>query len=174
MRPPSVYANLSCPAGCPCEVTGPLYGPSRRGPPGHDLAVPSRLDRGRHRRVAGLRSVHGAPPDPPLQPARGGRAWRPAPTGTATPGQPQAWRPHPPAADPAQGVDDRSADQRLGRPAPSPRALRPRGSGGASRGGGRLGARGDPDRDGVLAELHQQLAELPAGTVVLAEDETHV
>ena len=31
MRPPSVYANLSCPAGCPCEVTGPLYGPRRVG-----------------------------------------------------------------------------------------------------------------------------------------------
>ncbi len=86
-----------------------VWPPSRRGPPGHDLAVPSRLDRGRHRRVAGLRSVHGAPLDPPRQPARGGRACRPAPTGTATPGQPQAWRPHPPAADPAQGVGDRSA-----------------------------------------------------------------
>jgi hypothetical protein len=35
-------------------------------------------------------------------------------------------------------------------------------------------AKRDPDRDVVLAELHQQLAELPAGTVVLAEDETHV
>lgn len=29
MRPPSVYANRSCPAGCPCEVTDPLYGPHR-------------------------------------------------------------------------------------------------------------------------------------------------
>jgi hypothetical protein len=35
-------------------------------------------------------------------------------------------------------------------------------------------AKGNPDRDAVLAELHQQLAELPAGTVVLAKDETHV
>jgi len=28
---PSVYANLSCAAGCPCEVLGPLYGPHRQG-----------------------------------------------------------------------------------------------------------------------------------------------
>jgi hypothetical protein len=31
MRPSSVYANLSCPAGCPWEVTGPLYGPIASG-----------------------------------------------------------------------------------------------------------------------------------------------
>jgi hypothetical protein len=31
-----------------------------------------------------------------------------------------------------------------------------------------------PDRAQVLAALHQQLRELPAGTMVLAEDETHV
>jgi hypothetical protein len=28
---PSVYANLSGAAGCPCEVLGPLYGPHRQG-----------------------------------------------------------------------------------------------------------------------------------------------
>jgi transposase len=38
----------------------------------------------------------------------------------------------------------------------------------------RLVAKGDPDRDQVLAALHQQLRELPAGAVVLAEDETHI
>jgi transposase len=38
----------------------------------------------------------------------------------------------------------------------------------------RLVAKGDPDRDQVLADLHQQLAQLPAGAVVFAEDETHV
>jgi transposase len=38
----------------------------------------------------------------------------------------------------------------------------------------RLVARGDPDRDQVLADLHQQLNQLPPGAVVLAEDETHV
>ena len=38
----------------------------------------------------------------------------------------------------------------------------------------RLVAKGDPDRDQVLADLHQQLNQLPKGAVVLAEDETHV
>jgi hypothetical protein len=38
----------------------------------------------------------------------------------------------------------------------------------------RLIAKGDPDRDQILAELHQQLGDLPEGAVVLAEDETHV
>jgi transposase len=38
----------------------------------------------------------------------------------------------------------------------------------------RLVAKGDPDRDQVLADLHQQLNQLPEGAVVLAEDETHV
>jgi transposase len=37
----------------------------------------------------------------------------------------------------------------------------------------RLVAKGDPDRDQLLAELHQQLSDLPTGAVVLAEDETH-
>jgi Homeodomain-like domain len=64
--------------------------------------------------------------------------------------------------------------QRLGRPALSLRTLRRRVSEVATWRRPRLVAKGDPDRDVVLAELHQQLAELPAGTVVLAEDETHV
>jgi hypothetical protein len=38
----------------------------------------------------------------------------------------------------------------------------------------RLVARGDPDRDKVLAALRQQIAELPHGAVLLAEDETHI
>jgi hypothetical protein len=38
----------------------------------------------------------------------------------------------------------------------------------------RLVARGDPDRDQILADLHQQLSDLPDGAVVLAEDETHL
>jgi hypothetical protein len=37
----------------------------------------------------------------------------------------------------------------------------------------RLVANGDPDREQVLADLRQQLNQLPAGAVVLAEDETH-
>jgi len=38
----------------------------------------------------------------------------------------------------------------------------------------RLIAKGDPDRDQILADLHQQIRNLPDGAVVLAEDETHI
>jgi len=38
----------------------------------------------------------------------------------------------------------------------------------------RLIAKGDPDRDQILTDLHQQLRDLPDGAVVLAEDETHI
>ena len=31
MRPPSVYANPPCPAGCPCDLLGLLHGPHRVG-----------------------------------------------------------------------------------------------------------------------------------------------
>jgi hypothetical protein len=63
--------------------------------------------------------------------------------------------------------------QRLGRPAISLRTLhrrvrevacwRPR-----------LVAKGDPDRDQIIADLKQQIRDLPTGAVVLAEDETHI
>lgn len=38
----------------------------------------------------------------------------------------------------------------------------------------RLVARGDPDRDQICAELRVQVAALPPGSVVLAQDETHL
>jgi len=38
----------------------------------------------------------------------------------------------------------------------------------------RLVAKGDPDRDQILADLRQRLRDLPEGAVVLAEDETHL
>jgi len=38
----------------------------------------------------------------------------------------------------------------------------------------RLVAKGDPDRDRILASLREQVAGLPEGAVVLAEDETHI
>jgi hypothetical protein len=37
-----------------------------------------------------------------------------------------------------------------------------------------LVAKGDPDRDQVLADLRQSISDLPEGAVVLAEDETHI
>jgi len=62
----------------------------------------------------------------------------------------------------------------LGRPAISQRTLRRRVGEVACWRRPRLVARGDPDRDQVLADLHQQLRDLPEGAVVLVEDETHV
>jgi transposase len=62
----------------------------------------------------------------------------------------------------------------LGRPAMSLRTLHRRVREVACWRRPRLVAKGDPNRDQALAELHQQLAELPSGAVVLAEDETHV
>ncbi|HZM82340.1 MAG TPA: helix-turn-helix domain-containing protein [Candidatus Limnocylindrales bacterium] len=38
----------------------------------------------------------------------------------------------------------------------------------------RLVAKGDPDHDTICADVRQQIAALPAGSVVLAEDETHL
>jgi transposase len=38
----------------------------------------------------------------------------------------------------------------------------------------RLVAKGDPDRDQILADLRQTITELPEGAVVVAEDETHI
>jgi transposase len=64
--------------------------------------------------------------------------------------------------------------QRLGRPAISLRTLHRRTREVARWRRPRLVARGDPDRDQVLASLHQQLNQLPKGAVVLAEDETHL
>jgi transposase len=62
----------------------------------------------------------------------------------------------------------------LGRPQLSQRTLRRRVRQVAAWRRPRLAAKGDPDRDRVLAGLRQMLAELPDDAVVLAEDETHI
>ena len=64
--------------------------------------------------------------------------------------------------------------QRLGRLTMSMRTLHRRVGEVAAWRRPRLVAKGDPDRDQVLAALRQAIAELPQGAVVLAEDETHV
>jgi transposase len=64
--------------------------------------------------------------------------------------------------------------QQLGRPAISLRTLRRRVRDVACWRRPRLVAKGDPDRDQILASLRQTIAELPEGAVVLAEDETHI
>jgi transposase len=64
--------------------------------------------------------------------------------------------------------------QRLGRPTMSLRTLHRRVREVARWQRPRLVAKGDPDRDQVLAVLRQTIADLPDGAVVLAEDETHL
>jgi transposase len=64
--------------------------------------------------------------------------------------------------------------QRLGRPPMSQRTLHRRVRQVAAWRRPRLVARGDPDRDQVLADLRQAITGLPKGTVLLAEDETHL
>jgi SAM-dependent methyltransferase len=64
--------------------------------------------------------------------------------------------------------------QRLGRPAMSLRTLGRRVREVAGWRRSWLVAKGDPDREVVLATLRQTIAGLPDGAVVLAEDETHV
>ena len=64
--------------------------------------------------------------------------------------------------------------QRLGRPAMSLRTLHRRVGEVAAWRRPRLVARGDPDRDQILDDLHQQVRDLPTGAVLLAEDESHI
>lgn len=62
----------------------------------------------------------------------------------------------------------------LGRPKTSPRTVYRRVREQAAWRRPRLVAKGDPDRGRILAALRRQLSALPRGSVVLAEDETHL
>lgn len=62
----------------------------------------------------------------------------------------------------------------LGRPAISLRTVYRRLREQASWRRPRLVAKSDPDHDQIVAAVRQRVAELPAGSVVLAEDETHL
>jgi transposase len=64
--------------------------------------------------------------------------------------------------------------QQLGRPTISLRTLHRRVREVACWRRPRLLAKGDPDRDQILADLHHAIAELPTGAVLLAEDEAHI
>jgi transposase len=64
--------------------------------------------------------------------------------------------------------------QRLGRPLISLRTLHRRVREVAAWRRPRLVAKGDPNRDQTLADLQQQITDLPTGTVLLAEDEAHI
>ena len=173
MRPPRVHAKPACtatPAGCPCDVARLLHGPHRvaarlvmillscqRWPPaaiaellGYDPATVRRwIHRYNQQGVAGLE-------DRP----RGGRPRLGSPRLSERIrrllAEPKAWT-------------TGRLYQRLGRPTMSLGTLRRRVREVACWRRPRLVARGDPDRDKVLAALRQQIAELPHGAVLLAE-----
>jgi transposase len=170
-----VYADPTCPAGRLCDLLALLQGP-------HRIA---------YRLVMILLSHHGLPAatiagllgcDPATV-----RRWIHRYNTYGTDGlgdRPRAGRPRRGSARLGQRIRRLLAQPQawtigrlwaqLGRPAISQRTLRRRVRQVACWRRPRLVAKGDPDRDQVLAELHQQLRDLPDGAVVLAEDETHV
>jgi transposase len=175
MRPPSVYANPTCPAGCPCDLLGLLHGRHRvaarlvmillshHGLPAATIAELLACDASTVRRWIHRYNAHGVAGlgDRP----RAGRPRLGSPRLGRRIGRllarPTAWtigRLH----------------QQLGRPAISSRTLHRRVREVASWRRPRLIAKGDPNRAQVLADLHQQIRNLPQGAVVLAEDETHI
>jgi transposase len=175
MRPPSLYANRSCPAGCPCDVARLLHGPYRvgarlvmillscQGWPAAAIAELLGCDPATVRRWIHRYNIHGA-------------------SGLAD--RPRAGRPR--LGSPRLGARIRRLltlptawtiprlYRRLSGPAMSLRTLHRRVREVAAWRRPRLVAKGDPDRDQVLADLRQQLEDLPEGAVVLAEDETHL
>jgi transposase len=175
MRPPSVYAKRSCPAGDPCDLLALLHGPHRIGcrlvmillsHHGWSAATIAELlgcDPHTVRRWVHRYNTHGAhsladrprPGRPRLgSPRLGDRIGRLL-------AQPRAWT-------------IPLLHRYLGRPAISLHTLHRRVREVAAWRRPRLVAKGDPDRDQVLAALRQAIATLPQGAVVLAEDETHV
>jgi transposase len=175
MRPPSVYANPSCPAGCPCDVARLLHGPhrvgvrlvmillSQRGWPASAIAELLGCDPATVRRWIHRYNTHGT----------GGLGDQPR-AGRPRLGSPRLHqRIRRLLARPTAWTIGRLWSQ-LGRPAISQRTLRRRVREAASWRRPRLVAKGDPNREQVLTGLRQTIAELPQGAVVLAEDETHV
>src|SRR6266540_1573296 len=175
MRPPSVYANPSCPASDPCDLLRLLHGPhrlacrllmillSQQGLSAAQIAGLLGYDPSTVRRWIHRYQTHGTPglADRP-------RSGRPR-LGSPKLGQqilrllaqPKAWT-------------IPRLWQHLGRPAMSLRTLHRRVGEVAAWRRPRLVAKGDPDRDQILATLHQQITDLPPGAVLLAEDETHI
>jgi hypothetical protein len=170
-----VYAKRSCPAGDPCDLLALLHGPHRIGcrlvmillsQHGWSAATIAELlgcDPRTVRRWVHRYNTHGAH----------SLADRP-PTGPTPARQPTAGRSYPPAPGPAAGLDHPAATPVPGPPAISLHTLHRRVREVAAWRRPRLVAKGDPDRDQVLAALRQAIATLPTGAVVLAEDETHL
>jgi transposase len=175
MRPPSVYAKPSCPAADPCDLLGLLHGPhrvgcrlvmillSQQGQTATQIADllgydPSTVRRWIHRyHTQGTGGLTDRPRSgrPRLGSHRLGQRIR------RLLRQPKAWT-------------IPRLWQQLGRPSMSMRTLHRRVGEVAAWRRPRLVAKGDPDRDQVLDDLHHAIADLPTGAVVLAEDETHI
>jgi transposase len=175
MRPTSVYANPPCPAGDACDVLGLLYGPERVGLRlvmivlSHQRWTPTAIagllgcDPGTVRRWIHRYNRHGV---------------------TALADRPRSGRPRLGSTRLADRIRRLLTTPKawtigrlwatLGRPKLSLRTLHRRVREVACWRRPRLVAKGDPDRDQVLADLHTRLTALPAGAVVLAEDETHI
>lgn len=170
-----MYAKGSCPAGDPCDLLGLLHGPHRIGcrlvmillsQHGWSAARIAELlgcDPRTVRRWTHRYNRHGAhrlgdqprPGRPRLgSPRLGDRIGRLL-------AQPRAWT-------------IPLLHRYLGRPAISLHTLHRRVREVAAWRRPRLVAKGDPDRDQVLAALRQQIRDLPKGAVLLAEDETHL
>jgi len=164
MRPPSVYAKPSCPAHDPCDLLRLLHGPhriacrllmillSQQGWTATQIADLLGYDPSTVRRWIHRYQRHGTTglADRP----RTGRPRLGSPTLgrriLRLLGQPKAW---------TIGRLWHAA----GRPPISLRTLHRRVREVANWRRPRLVAKGDPDRDQILADLHQQLRELPTG-----------
>jgi transposase len=173
MRPPSVYANPTCPAGCPCGLLALLHGP-------HRVALRLVMLLLSHHGMAAVTIAELLACDPATV-----RRWIHRYNTHGVDGltdRPRAGRPR--LGSPRLGERIRQLLRQskawtigrlwsqLGRPAISQRTLRRRVRQVARWRRPRLVAKGDPDRDQLLAALQQQLRDLPEGAVVLAEDET--
>jgi transposase len=169
-----VYANPTCPAACPCDLLRLLHGPHRVAcrlvmillsqqdwPPSQIAALlgydPSTVRRWIHRY-----HKHGTE----------GLADRPR-SGRPRQGSPRLGRRIRRLLQPRAWTIARLWHA-VGRPPISLRTLHRRVREVACWRRPRLVAKGDPERDQVLADLRQQLTDLPEGAVVLAEDEAHL
>jgi transposase len=175
MRPPSVYAKHACPAGDSCDLLRLLQGPHRVGYrlimvllsqqdwPATRIAELLGCDPRTVRRWVQRYNQEGT----------GGLADRPR-VGRPRLGSQRLEARIRRLLEQPKGWTIPLLYLYLGRPAMSLRTLHRRVREVANWRRPRLVAKGDPDRDQVLAELHHQLEDLPEGAVVLAEDETHI
>jgi transposase len=175
MRPPSVYAKPSCPAADPCDLLRLLHGPhrvacrlviillSQQGFSASQIAGLLGYDPATVRRWIGRYQKHGTP----------GLADRPR-SGRPRLGSPKLTRRVLRLLEQPNAWTIPRLWQRLGRPTISVRTLHRRVAEVAAWRRPRLVAKGDPDRDQILADLQQQIRDLPDGAVLLAEDETHI